>query len=159
MLPEVQKELRVTKYQQKQIQAGMTTMPQGGAAPTMTDMTSMMANMDAQTLAPLNPDQLARLNELWLQYEGPRVVQDKTVADKLQLTDDQKSKIGAIWDSYQTMAMDKMQHMHVGSTMNGVKKAMKEANEATMALLTPDQVKALTEMEGKPFKFRTAKQM
>lgn len=158
MLPEVQKELKITKDQQKQIQAAMTTMSQG-ANPNMPDMTSMMANMDAQTLAPLNPDQVARLNDLWMQYEGPRVVQDKAVADKLQLTADQKSKIAAIWDGYQQTAMDTMQHMHAGSTMNGVKKALKEANEATLALLAPDQMKTLTEMQGKPFKFRSPKQM
>ena len=159
MLPEVQKELKVSKDQQKQIQAAMTMMPPGTGNPTMADPSSMMANMDAQTLAPLSPDQVARLNELWIQYEGPRVVQDKAVSDKLQLTDDQKSKIGTIWDGYQQMAMDRMQHMHMGSTLNGVKKALKEAGDATLALLTPDQAKTFTDMQGKPFKFRTPKQM
>ena len=55
--------------------------------------------------------------------------------------------------------MDQMQHLHVGSTMNGVKKLMKEDNEATFALLTPDQQKTLADMEGKPFKFKMAKQI
>lgn len=158
MLPEVQKELKLTGDQKKQIQSAMMMAPQGGM-PDPNSMSSMGADMDAKVLAPLTPDQLARLNELWVQYEGGRALRDKSVADKLQLTDDQKTKIASMWDAYQTTAMDQMQHLHPGSTMNGVKRLMKEDNDATFALLTPDQQKVLADMQGKPFKFKMPKQM
>jgi hypothetical protein len=40
-----------------------------------------------------------------------------------------------------------------------VKKAMKDANDQTLALLTQDQSKAFTDMQGKMIKFRMPKQM
>ena len=161
MMPDVQKELKVTKDQKKQIQDAISAMSKMGAGmdPTqmaaggVMDMTSMNNQMDARVLASLSPDQMSRLTELWVQYNGPRVLQNDDVAKQLQLTDDQKSKIKAIWDDYTNVYMDQMRHIHIGSTMNGVKKKKKECDAATLALLTDDQNKAFASMQGKPFKF------
>ena len=83
----------------------------------------------------------------------------KAIADQLKLTDDQVTKMKAIWDGYQQAYLDKMRHMGMGSNMNSIKKLLKESNDATLALFTDDQSKAFTEMQGKPFKFKMPKQM
>jgi hypothetical protein len=156
MMPEVQKELKLTGDQKKQIQAASQSMGQGNMTMSM-DPSTMNANMDAVMLAPLTPDQLARLTELWIQYEGPRVVQDKATADKLQLTDDQRAKMKTIWDTYSQTYTNQMTHMRIGSRMGGLKKALKDSNAATLALLTDDQAKAFADMQGKKFKFSMSK--
>jgi hypothetical protein len=123
MQPEVQKDLKVSREQMKQIQAAMQSMSQANMAnmPNMNNMgdaSAMVSSMDAQILAPLSPDQTVRLNELWLQYEGPRVLRDKTVSDQVKLTPDQVSKIGDIWEAYSKVAMEQMMHMRSQSQMN-----------------------------------------
>lgn len=154
--PDVQKELKITKDQKKQIQEALTTMSSGSMAGnpmSMPDAGSMNAQMDAPFLAVLTPDQLSRLNELWIQYNGPKVLTDPTVAGQVKLTDDQKTKIKAIWDAFGQVAMDGMAHARSNSAVNAIKQKKKDADAATLALLTPDQVTAFTAMQGKHFKF------
>ena len=156
MQPDVQKELKLTKDQKKQIQDAMASMTPASmnADPTMMpDLSSINAQMDAKVTAGLSADQLARLNELWLQYNGPKVLVDANVATQLKLTDDQKTKIKAIWDQFGQEAMDGMVHARSQSAVNAIKKKRKDADVATLALLTPDQITAFTTMQGKPHKF------
>jgi len=157
IMPDVQKDLKMTKDQQKQVQAVMQSMNSAGNMQMPTDMSQMNAQMDAPILAVLNADQLARLQELWIQYNGTKVLQDDTVAKGLQLTDDQKTKIKQLWDDYGQSIMDAMQKRSQ-SAMNSMKKKKKETDEASLALLTPDQLKAFTDMQGKPHKFPQASQ-
>jgi hypothetical protein len=152
LMPEVQKELKLTSDQKKQIQTAVSSMSADPSTMTM-DMNSMNAQMDAKVLGGLSPDQLARLDQIWLQYDGPKDLQDKDVAEKLNLTDDQKTKIQAIWDEYKQIYLDAIQHIRIGSSMGGVKKKRKECDAATIALLTDDQNKAFIAMEGNSFKF------
>jgi hypothetical protein len=153
-MPEVQKDLKLSGDQKKQIQAAMKDMGNGGMTG---DMASMNDNMDAKMLTGLTPDQLARLTEIWMQYEGPRVLQDKTVADNLKLTDDQRATIKDIWSQYGDSMLASMQKVRSQSGMNAIKKMKKDADAATLALLTDGQVKAFTEMQGKKIKFRMPK--
>src|SRR5579864_4593463 len=94
MQPEVQRDLKISREQLKQLQAAMQSMSQANAANmpnmnSMSDVSAMNSNMETQMLAPQTPEQVTRLNELWLQYEGPRVLRDKTVSDQVKLTPDQ----------------------------------------------------------------------
>ena len=160
--PEAQKELKITKDQNKQIQEVMKTAQAQGQA-SMSGMSGMpyptqvLSELDAKVLATLTADQVARLNELWVQYEGPCVLRDKTVAEKLQLTDDQKAKSEQIWSDYQRTFFEQAQKGPTG--YKGMKKVRADANEATLALLTDEQKTAYEALQGKPIKWRTKMEM
>jgi len=157
MMPDVQKELKLSGDQKKQIMIAQRDLMNGGGMSM--NMSTMNEEMDAKVLGGLNADQLSRLTELWIQYEGPLVLQDKVVAESVKLTDDQKTQIKAIWDKYQDTVLESMRNMRSNSAMNALKKTKKEADAATLALLTPDQIKAFTDMQGKAFKFQMKKEI
>ncbi len=159
IMPDVQKDLNLTKDQKKQIQTTMQSMSSASAANMQmpTDMSQMNSQMDAPLLAILTADQLTRLQELWIQYNGPKVLQDENVQKSLQLTDDQKTKEKQIWDDYGQAIMSAMQSRSM-SAIKDIKKKRKDADAAAIALLTADQAKAFTDMQGKTHKFPQASQ-
>ena len=153
IMPDVQKELKMTRDQKKQLQDAMMHLSPDTIQMTG-DMSSINDATDAKALASLDADQLARLDELWIQYNGAKVLTLKSIADKLVLTADQSSKIKDIWDTYSQVLMDGMQHARSQGAVNALKKKKQEANDAALALLTPDQAKSFAAMQGKPFKFQ-----
>ena len=160
--PEAQKELKITKDQNKQIQEVMKeAQAQGQTGMSgmsgMASPTQMLSELDAKVLAILSPEQVARLNELWVQYEGPCVLRDKAIAEKLNLTDDQKAKLEQIWSDYQRTFFEQAQKGPGG--FKGLKKVRSDANEAALALLTDDQKTAYEALQGKPIKWRAKKEI
>jgi len=156
VMPDVQKELKLTSDQKKHIQTTMNSMSAGNMQ-MPSDMTQLNAQIDGQVLAGLTPDQLSRLQELWIQYNGPKVLQDATVAKALQLTDDQNANVKQIWQDYGQAVMAAMQSRSM-SSMNEIKRKKKEADGAALAVLTPDQAKAFVDMQGKAHNFPQASQ-
>lgn len=158
MMPEAQKELKLTKDQKKQIQEatkGMQDMAKSGTAGM-----GMLSDMDAKMLAPLTPEQLTRLEELWIQYEGPSVLTLPEIAAKAKLTDEQQGKVKELWSAYAKSTMDSM--MKNPGSMSGIKESRKkhsETNDATLALLTDEQKAAYTALQGALIKWRAKKEM
>lgn len=155
MQPEAQKELKLTGEQKKAITKAMKDMSSTAAAGGMPDM----ANMDKPMLAVLTPEQATRLDELWVQYEGPCVLQKPEQADKLQLTPEQRTQVNTIWSDYGKLAMDTMMKQPASTgSVKEMKKKRAAANEATLALLTDTQKSAYAALEGKPIKWRAKKE-
>lgn len=149
--PEVRKDIKVTKEQSKQIEEIMKEASK--ADPSMGgNPMSMFGELDAKVVAVLTPEQQVRLTQLWIQYDGPVVLEDKAIAEELKLTDEQKSKVKELWDVYQNQFLEKMRSGPMG--IKAMKAVRKTTNEATLALLTPEQQKAFTDMQGKELKFR-----
>ncbi|MEA2552877.1 MAG: hypothetical protein QOJ65_1053 [Fimbriimonadaceae bacterium] len=158
MNPDVQKELKLSGDQKKQLQKILkdaTSNPTAAMSGTMMPGDFMSA-MDAKFLAVLDEPQTTRLTELWVQYEGPCVLKDKVVAEKVGLKDDQPSKIAEIWGAYE---QEFMEGMRSPSGSKGLKKKRKAANEATLAILTAEQAATYEAMKGKEFKFKTKKEI
>lgn len=169
MMPEVQREIHLTKQQRKAINDAMTSVSKQAQA----DPSSMMGGsgdmmsgindkLDAQALATLGEGQRQRLDELWLQYEGPPVWTSKPVADKLGLSDDQRKKVEDVISKCNQNEMDAMMNSTKGLSAAkhakaDMEKIAKQRNEDLLALLTPEQTKTWDEMKGKPFKFKMPK--
>ena len=169
MMPEVQREIHLTKQQRKAINDAMTSISKQAQA----DPSSMMGGggdmmssindkLDAEALASLDDGQKQRLNELWIQYEGPAVMMTKPVADKLGLTDDQRKKVEDIIAKCNQSEMDAMMNSSKGMSAAkhakaDMEKIAKQRNADLLAVLIPDQTKTWEEMKGKPFKFKMPK--
>ena len=104
----------------------------------------------------LLPAQMARFEEIRLQislqFEGIGTVLDPEVAGRLNLTDDQKSKLQTIWTEW----ADKTRELNrPGVDVQGRRKKLaefgKEAETKAMAVLTDAQRKQWEDMKGKPF--------
>ena len=132
----------------------------------------------------LKPEQWKRLQELDLQWRGPLALAEPKLAEKFQLTADQKSKILALNNDYQKQRQQAVQNIFSGFSsiklndgppdMDAIKakmakaqedmtKAQKESEkfrkaqeEKVLPLLTDSQKAAWTAAQGVPFKFRTA---
>ncbi len=173
IMPEVQREIGLSKQQRKAITDAMAGMSRQSQMDPMSAMSGggtgdMVSNMneklDAEALSTLDEGQKKRLEELWSQYEGPSIWSLKPIADKLSLTDDQRSKAADIIAKANDALMAKLQHaprgMGSGRGFNrDLEKMAKQKNDDLVALLTPDQSKVWSDMLGKPFKFKTPKMM
>ena len=140
---------------------------------------SISAEVDKKAETILQKDQIARLHQLDLQWRGPLALSDKKVADKFNLTPEQRGKVTAILADYRKSQND----MFVASFA-----AMKPANpdpnappqrpdpaaleakitemqekldkvrsaqgDKVLALLTDDQKAAWTAAQGAKFSFR-----
>jgi len=170
MMPEVQKELRLTKQQTKALSTAMYST----SAQAQNDPSSMMGGadfmsgmnerIDANALTTLDDSQRKRLGELWAQYEGPGIWTLKPIADQLNLTEDQRTKAAELVKKCAEDETDMMMHMsrRIGGgkhVQDDMKKLIATRNTELVALLTPDQDKTWTEMQGKPFKFKNPKVM
>ena len=132
----------------------------------------------------LRPEQWERLQQLDLQWRGPLALAEPKLAERFQLTADQKSKMLGLNNEYQQQRQQAVQNIFSGFSsiklndgppdMDAIKtkmakaqedmaKAQKESekfhktqDEKALALLTDAQKAAWTAAQGKPFKFRTA---
>lgn len=164
-MPEVQKELKLTKEQRKAIQEAQQAMyhgMQGGGMPNMDggmpnmDMGGM--DMDKPIVSALSDDQNKRLTELWYQYYGPALLNRKEVGDLLTLTDAQKKSIADLVSKDNDEKMDFMRKMGRNRhAQDDLAKLNKAEDEAILALLTPDQAQKWKSMLGEPFKFKNSR--
>lgn len=104
----------------------------------------------------LKPEQLKRLNEIYIQQAGIAALQDTDVSEKLKITDDQKEKLAKVREENQTAMREAFGG---GGAGGGDREAMrtkmaelrKQNEEKTLAVLTEDQKKQFEEMKGKKF--------
>src|SRR5947209_7248015 len=104
--PEVQAELKLTDEQKTKVTDLLAKLreqrqSQGQDFQSLSQeerqklQATRRAEEDKQLADVLNADQMKRYHQLVLQQQGMTAVLDKTVADQLKLTDDQKTKIQA----------------------------------------------------------------
>lgn len=106
----------------------------------------------------LEPKQYARLQEIVVQLQGIRALQNPDVEKKLKISDEQKKKIADI----QTSLPQKRQQILQGLRANGnridfkkyrekVQKLNKEIEKNTLEVLTKEQREQFDKMKGKKF--------
>lgn len=173
MIPEVQKELKLTDEQQTELKkftdpaAMRERMQQWGpkfqeAQGDREKMQALFREMQAETekelAKALKPEQMKRLKELVLQRGGAlAAARDKELAGKLKLTDEQVSKLTKIQEELDADLRELRGPGGGGppdsETQKKMAAARKEAMTKAMGVLTDEQRKSWEEMIGKPFEF------
>jgi len=104
----------------------------------------------------LTPDQFKRLKEISLQHEGNAAAADPVFQADLNITDDQKAKIGELQKKQIAAMMELGQKMRDGEMdQDGMRAAMAKNTEIMNSeigkLLTDDQKAKIKSMGGAPF--------
>lgn len=156
MQPDVKKELKITKDQEKKLKEITQKMSANPGTPSPgAPGSGMFGGIDKDLPELLTPDQMKRLNELWIQHEGAFVLNLEEISKPLEITDDQKSKISEAVAAYNDKLMEAMQRgIRSKGDVNKIKAFQAEAEKAILAVLTEAQSKKFTEMQGKKFKFK-----
>ena len=155
MSPDVKKELKVTKDQDKKIQEAMKVMQaelQSGSR--QIDLSDPMGSMDLDLTPILDPAQRTRLEELYLQANSGYALADPKVAAALALTDEQKEKAATAKSEATTELMKLMGEMRSNSAVKALKKRQLELGDKMLEILTAEQKTKLETLKGKPFKFK-----
>lgn len=169
MMPEVQKELKITTAQKSSIEKALSSMPgmgrpgqggqggrppQGGGQPPQGGQRPDFGAIEKKVLAVFTPAQKTRYEELRLQQAGANAFRRDEVSKKLGLTEAQKKAIQGVMDKARP------NFSGGGGGQQDFEKMRKEmetkraaANKAAMALLTPAQKATWAKMVGKPFTF------
>jgi hypothetical protein len=107
----------------------------------------------------LLPHQLDRLTEIYVQVAGVEALQDELVAEKLTISDAQKTQIAEIRRANQEARGEQMRELFGGGGGGDPEAArakmdeLRKAGDAKLlAVLSADQQKKFEEMKGKPFK-------
>jgi hypothetical protein len=158
MLPEVKEELKLTKQQDKAVQASLKSK-QGGLGSTPISGfggQGIMGALDSDLPSILTPEQLTRLNELWIQHEGAVVLEIEEIAKALKLTEDQRGKIEDLVKQFRHTQLEMMRG-GLGSQgdMKKIETLQAETDKKILAVLTEAQLKMFGEMQGKTFKFKS----
>jgi Spy/CpxP family protein refolding chaperone len=119
-------------------------------------LTAITAENDKEIASILKPEQVARLHQIENQTGGANALLSERNAEKLKLTDDQKSKVREVLAS----SREKMGELR-GQFQNDREGAMKkmqeiraETNKSALAVLTDDQKKTWEELTGAPFEVK-----
>ncbi len=168
MMKEVRDELKLDEEQVKELDemgksmrdsfAGMR--PQGGGAPdpaamqeAMEKMRKSMAELESKLEDMLDPKQMDRLVGLVIQRENLRALSSKMVAERLEITDEQKTKMAEL----EKENGEKMREMFTGGfspeMRDKIRVAREEADEKIKGLLTSTQKELMETLKGPEFKF------
>ena len=113
----------------------------------------------------LLPPQRERLDQITLQLAGAQALSRPEVAEKLGLSDDQKTKLKDLADDAQQKRMDLFSsgppsdQQEMQDRMQKVQKISADQKEKAMAVLTADQKQELEKMQGKKFDFDMSQMM
>lgn len=103
----------------------------------------------------LKPEQLKRLNEIYIQQAGVAALQDDEVAEQLKITDEQKEKFAKVREENQSAMRELFQDAGPDGDREAMRTKMtelrKQNEEKTLAVLTDAQKKQFEEMKGKKF--------
>jgi hypothetical protein len=158
MMPDVRKEIKLTKDQDKKIQEALKEMErklQAGTLPPGFNIMDPMAGFDIDLEPILDEAQRARLDELFVQANGGFALDDKVVSAKLGLTDEQKSAIRSRKAEATGEIAEKMMQVRSPGAMKEIEKMRGAHDAALLEMLTPEQKATLETLKGKPFKFKT----
>jgi hypothetical protein len=162
-LEEVQKELKLDDKQKEQVaelnkelneQRMAIFQDAGGDRTKIRERLATLYRENTEKLdKELDDAQRKRSHELYVQLNGPIVLQGDVVADRLKLTDEQKTKI------QETLDRVRADWMNAGLRDLGEEEAAKKTTELTksrdeklLAVLTDDQRAEFEKMKGKELK-------
>lgn len=154
MRPEVKKEIKVTKDQDKAIQKAIEQMGQEAQSGAVTfNMLKPFGALDGKLPEILGVDQVKRLDELFMQFNAGLALTDEKAVKEIGISDEQLVTLTELekelTDSVLAVARTSPKDMS---------KAIKESNklygEKMLAVLTVEQEVKRKELLGKPFKFK-----
>jgi hypothetical protein len=104
----------------------------------------------------LLPEQMKRLNEIYIQQLGVGALQDEDVAKELGISESQMAKLSEVRqqneDSFRAAARDLFSPDGDREANRAKAEAMRKANDAKLlAVLSRDQQRKFEELKGKPF--------
>lgn len=168
-MPEVQTELKLTDDQKTKVAAALDKLReqrqnsgQDFGSLSQEERQKLMAQRraeDEKALSEvLNADQMKRFHQLQLQQQGlSAAVMDKSVADELKITDEQRTKIQTIVDDQRNAMRELFQGGGGGGDRQAMMQKMQELRKQTddkiAAVLTSGQKSKWKEMTGASFTF------
>jgi len=103
----------------------------------------------------LLPNQIKRLNEIFVQVNGVRALEDEDIAKELGISEAQKAKLAEVRQANGEAMRNQGREAFAGLDEAGraakFAEMRKESDAKLLAVLTPDQQKKFEEMKGKPF--------
>ena len=103
----------------------------------------------------LLPNQVKRLNEIYLQVAGVNALNDAEVAKELEITDEQKEKMAKVRDENRESMGAQMRELFSSgdrdAAMAKVNELRKAGDEKVLAVLNDTQKKKFEEMKGEKF--------
>lgn len=156
LAPDSGKELKVTKEQNKKIQAAIQESEKRTRAGDFSgfDMNNPMAFLDPTLEEILTLEQKARLEELFIQRNGGSALLDKKVAAAMELTETQTESVKAIDREARPETMKLMMNLRSKKDADKLKEHQKAIGLKMLAVLTPEQSAKFEAAKGKPFKFK-----
>lgn len=155
-MPEVKKELKITKEQDKQIKDAIEKFRSDPELmKSMPDMHYTTREMDKKIVEFLDEGQRARLLELFIQENGFICLSEKEVSESLGLPKETQDKAEEIIDKLMDNVMASlMESQKKGKIdMKAIDGFKTQAQSDIKALLTPEYEEKWKAMQGKPFKF------
>jgi hypothetical protein len=152
---DVRAEIRLTMEQAIRIQEEMEKMgsvPVGGAA---IGLLPIFDQLDSVIRPVLTDDQWKRLDQIWIQYEGPFVLVNSGVAEQLKIEPDAAVKIHELVAKYRVWWNQHIGRVRKTSDLQGIQKEARKTGGKLLQLLTSEQKKQFKEMEGPKFKFQS----
>jgi Spy/CpxP family protein refolding chaperone len=158
-LEEVRDELKLTDEHQKQIEQlndelaeGMRTAFQdaGGDWDKMrAAMNKAQAEVNEKLDKLLDPTQRKRMQEIYIQVNGAGALQDESVAQALQLTDEQKEKLEEVRDQSRDDFMNAgLRDLDDEARAKKIEELTKSRDDKLVAVLTEEQRADFSEMKG-----------
>jgi hypothetical protein len=150
----IQKELELSDDQKSSFtKLAEDSRPAGGGGQmTPEERQQRREEMQKKVNEILLPNQQERLEQIVLQVslktQASQALSDSKVADKLQLTEDQKKQLGDLASDYRQKMMDLFQGGGPPDR-DAMTKLRSEQSDKAMAVLTADQKEQLTKLEGK----------
>jgi|GEM_PF-4319864 len=124
------------------------TFDGGGTVP-------ILDKLDENIKPVLTDDQWKRLTQLWVQFEGPFVLQSGAVVLELGLNEDTQKKVALIVRDYRAFWNREMPKVRKTSDLDHIKREGQKTGRKLLGLLTSEQRKKFSEMEGPKFRFQT----
>lgn len=156
MTPEVKKELKITKDQDKKVMdalKGMQDEMQTGKVSF--DFANPLASIDAKLDEILDETQKARLEEIYVQVNTGFALTDKKVAAWLGLTEEQNAQVQARNQSASTELMQKAMEMRSNNAVKELKKRKEEIALEFLAILDVTQKEKFEKGKGKIIKIKS----
>ncbi|MBI1313819.1 hypothetical protein GC176_21205, partial [bacterium] len=118
-------------------------------------LAEVRAVMDRQIDAVISPDQRKRLNELVLQQQGMRALNDAETATSIGLSDAQRETIDALIEEYESKRREVRFNRDLSNEERDAQsdKLSAERDEKVAAVLTAQQRIAFTQKQGQAFDF------
>jgi hypothetical protein len=99
----------------------------------------------------LGPDKMARLNEIYIQAAGVSALQDPSVAEKLDITEEQRNEMREVSQDVMADFRETLQDGDREAMRERMTEMRAEVEKETMAVLSDDQKEKFNEMKGAPF--------